>query len=108
MEPAISRPPPSELRVVEGSTITIECEALGNPTPLIVWRLNWGHIGAPPRVTTSSEGGRGVLTIRQASKQDQGAYTCEAINSKNSKFATPDTIVYVDRKSECQWRGKRA
>ena len=95
--PTVTRPPPAERRAFEGSTITIECEAIGVPTPLIVWRLNWGHIGAPPRVTSTSERGHGVLTIRQARKEDQGAYTCEAINNKGSIFAQPDTIVYVER-----------
>ena len=76
----------------------IDCEAIGKPTPLIVWRLNWGHIGAAPRVTTTSVNGRGVLTIRRATKEDEGAYTCEAINTKGSIFAQPDTILIVSRK----------
>ena len=49
-------------------------------------------------MSTFSEGGRGTLTIRQAQPEDEGAYTCEAINNKGSIFAQPDTIVTVKGK----------
>lgn len=79
--------------------MVIECEARGVPTPLIIWRLNWGHIGGPAdRVFYTNDNGRGVLTISQVRKEDEGAYTCEALNSKGSIFAQPDTILIVNRK----------
>lgn len=54
----------------------------------------WGQAG----VVVS----RGELTIRQARADDEGAYTCEALNGKGSLFAVPDTIVHVLRKcSDC-------
>ena len=59
-------------------------------------------LGKPPRVTTISVGGRGVLTITNARPEDEGAYTCEAINNKGSIFAQPDAIVTVKRK--CYFR----
>ena len=98
--PTVVRPPPDMRMVQQGETLTIECEAIGVPTPLIVWRLNWGHVGRPPRVTSTSENGRGVLTIRDAKPEDSGAYTCEAVNNKNSVFGQPDTMVIVKRKYE--------
>ena len=51
--PTVIRPPPSAREAQQGETITIECEAIGVPTPIIVWRLNWGHVGKPPRVSYS-------------------------------------------------------
>ncbi len=48
--PTITRPPPPSHDAQQGETIRIECEAIGVPTPLIIWRLNWGHVGKPPRV----------------------------------------------------------
>ena len=107
--PTVTRAPPGELTVNEGDTITIECEAIGTPAPLIVWRLNWGRIGDPPRTTTAIEttedyvGQTGVvtshsvLTITNSRKDDEGAYTCEALNAKGSIFAVPDTIVHILR-----------
>lgn len=81
-----------------GETVVITCVAVGRPTPLINWRLNWGHIPPPPRVTSTSENGRGVLTIRNVQESDAGAYSCEATNSKERVFATPDAILIVQRR----------
>ena len=98
VQPSTRVAPPREKTGEIGSTITIECEAVGVPTPLIVWRLNWGHIPEPPRVTSTSVNGRGVLTIRNLQETDQGAYTCEALNSRGSIFIQPDTIVMAKRR----------
>ncbi len=76
-----------------GTTIVINCTAVGVPTPEVVWRLNWGHV--PSKCTMTSEAGFGVLTCREAQIIDQGAYSCEAINAKGSTFAVPDCIVVV-------------
>lgn len=99
--------------VHQGGQLVIECEAVGIPPPLIVWRLNWGHIGQPPRVSSAYERldespgqptkGRGVLTIDSARKEDEGAYTCEALNSMGSLFVEPDTIVHVLRRLTAVW-----
>ncbi|XP_064459482.1 basement membrane-specific heparan sulfate proteoglycan core protein-like isoform X3 [Ornithodoros turicata] len=99
--PTITIPPPEVVTVIEGETVNISCTAIGHPVPLINWRLNWGHIPPPPRVTTSSEGGHGVVTIRDAKPSDQGAWSCEAINSKQSVIATPDAIVVVKSRGVC-------
>ncbi|WAR15211.1 PGBM-like protein, partial [Mya arenaria] len=95
--PIITLPPVAEIEVELGGTFTIICEAVGVPTPLIVWRLNWGNIPSGDRVTTVSESGRGVLTVRDARYEDAGAYTCEAINNRGSIFAIPDALVIVTR-----------
>lgn len=63
-----------------GTTIVINCTAVGVPTPEVVWRLNWGHV--PSKCTMTSESGYGVLTCKDAQIIDQGAYSCEAINAK--------------------------
>ncbi|XP_064610527.1 LOW QUALITY PROTEIN: basement membrane-specific heparan sulfate proteoglycan core protein-like [Liolophura sinensis] len=91
--PTITVPPPPNVEVEIGGSFTIVCEAVGVPTPLIVWRLNWGNIPQGQRVRTTSVNGRGTLTITNLIDSDQGAYTCEAINTKGSVFATPDAII---------------
>ncbi|XP_060586623.1 basement membrane-specific heparan sulfate proteoglycan core protein-like isoform X4 [Ruditapes philippinarum] len=95
--PIITVPPVAEIEVELGGTFTIICEAVGVPTPLIVWRLNWGNIPTGDRIITTSEEGRGVLTVRDARYSDAGAYTCEAINNRGSIFAIPDALVIVRR-----------
>jgi len=108
-QPTITVPPPGELTAHHGDTVLISCEARGIPTPLIVWRLNFGHVADPPRVTYNTDQeevgpgrpgvGRGQISIRQARAEDKGAYTCEAINSKGNVFAITDTILHVLRKN---------
>ncbi|XP_078697738.1 basement membrane-specific heparan sulfate proteoglycan core protein-like isoform X11 [Branchiostoma floridae x Branchiostoma belcheri] len=93
--PSVQTPPTDLVQAEEGSTVVLTCEAVGNPTPIISWRLNWGHVGQPPRVTQEYSGGRGTLTIRDVRKSDQGAYTCEAINNKGSIFAVPDAVLAI-------------
>ena len=100
--PTIIKPPVPEIEVEINGTFTIYCEAVGVPTPLIVWRLNWGNIPTGDRVTVTSVDGRGTLTIRYARPEDAGAYTCEALNNRGSIFATPDALIIVRR----EWLGR--
>ncbi|KAK7494115.1 hypothetical protein BaRGS_00014588, partial [Batillaria attramentaria] len=95
--PVIVKPPTPEITVEINGTFTIYCEAVGVPTPLIVWRLNWGNIPSGDRVTVTSVDGSGSLTIRYARPEDAGAYTCEALNNRGSIFATPDALIIVRR-----------
>ncbi|KAG8188529.1 hypothetical protein JTE90_004764 [Oedothorax gibbosus] len=97
--PTITQPPPETMTVEEGETVTIVCTAVGNPTPIISWRLNWGNIPPGPRVSVTSENGRGTVTIRESKQSDQGAWSCEAINSKDSVLAIPDTVLVVKPKA---------
>lgn len=48
----ITVPPVANIDVELGGTFTIVCEAMGVPTPLIVWRLNWGNIPTGKLVLT--------------------------------------------------------
>ena len=43
----------------------------------------------------TSEGGRGTLDIHDVKESDQGAYTCEAINSRGMIFAIPDAVLIL-------------
>ncbi|KAK3104524.1 hypothetical protein FSP39_004009 [Pinctada imbricata] len=95
--PIVNIAPPPNIEVEIGGVFTIICEAVGTPTPLIVWRLNWGNIPTGDRVHVSSINGRGNLTIEDARLSDSGAYTCEAINVRGSIFASPDAIIIVRR-----------
>ncbi|CAL8147958.1 unnamed protein product [Orchesella dallaii] len=91
--PVIQRPPPPIVNIEIGYSFNISCTAIGTPTPEVVWRLNWGHI--PDKCVTSSVNGVGVLTCSNIQISDQGAYSCEAINTLGSTFAIPDCILVV-------------
>uniref|UniRef100_A0A8C4X261 Heparan sulfate proteoglycan 2 n=1 Tax=Eptatretus burgeri TaxID=7764 RepID=A0A8C4X261_EPTBU len=58
------------------------------------------HVSSVIRMT--SEGGRGTLDIHDVKESDQGAYTCEAINSRGMIFAIPDAVLILQtRKGPC-------
>lgn len=82
-----------------GETFEITCTAVGIPTPEIVWRKNWGHI--PAKCRTTSENGFGRLICENIQIDDQGAYSCEAINIKGATFAVPDTILVIKQQKVC-------
>ena len=50
--PIIVVSPPPRIEVDPAYTITINCTAMGIPTPEIVWRLNWGCV--PQKCTMTS------------------------------------------------------
>uniref|UniRef100_A0A672H4F7 Heparan sulfate proteoglycan 2 n=1 Tax=Salarias fasciatus TaxID=181472 RepID=A0A672H4F7_SALFA len=90
--PSVTSPPEESIQAARGSTVRFTCQAVGVPTPIITWRLNWGHIPASSR-WASTENGRGTLIIRDVKEADQGAYTCEAINAKGLVFGIPDGVL---------------
>nr|XP_035965223.1 basement membrane-specific heparan sulfate proteoglycan core protein isoform X15 [Halichoerus grypus] len=102
MPPQVVTPPQESIQASRGQTVTLTCMAIGVPTPIINWRLNWGHIPSHPRVTVTSEGGRGTLTIRDVKEADQGAYTCEAMNARGMVFGIPDGVLeLIPKRGPC-------
>ncbi|XP_056280235.1 basement membrane-specific heparan sulfate proteoglycan core protein isoform X13 [Pseudoliparis swirei] len=91
--PSVTSPPEESIQAARGATVTFKCQAVGVPTPIITWRLNWGHIPVSGRISMTSENGHGTLTIRDVKEADQGAYTCEAINAKGLVFGIPDGVL---------------
>ncbi|KAM9521180.1 basement membrane-specific heparan sulfate proteoglycan core protein isoform 4-T4 [Guaruba guarouba] len=99
--PQVVSLPRDAVRAVPGQTVTFTCAATGVPTPIVTWRLNWGHPPSSHRVSIVSEAGQGTLTIRDVKESDQGAYTCEAINTLGMVFGIPDSILTVTRPGPC-------
>ncbi|XP_077116593.1 basement membrane-specific heparan sulfate proteoglycan core protein isoform X5 [Ranitomeya variabilis] len=91
--PQVITPPEESIMASRGDTVRFTCVAIGIPTPIITWRLNWGHIPNSSRVSMSNENGHSTLIIRDVKEADQGAYTCEAINGKGMVFGIPDGIL---------------
>ncbi len=55
----VIRNPPREVSLSIGENFNISCEVVGIPTPVVVWRLNWGHV--PSKCRSTSVNGVGVL-----------------------------------------------
>lgn len=47
--PQVITPPEESVQAIPGQTVRFRCVAVGVPTPIITWRLNWGHIPANRR-----------------------------------------------------------
>ncbi|XP_069096158.1 basement membrane-specific heparan sulfate proteoglycan core protein isoform X2 [Pleurodeles waltl] len=93
--PQVITPPEESISASRGETVRFTCVAVGVPIPIITWRLNWGHIPTTSRVSMTSESGHGTLVIRDVKEADQGAYTCEAINTKGMVFGIPDGVLVL-------------
>ncbi|XP_072758581.1 basement membrane-specific heparan sulfate proteoglycan core protein isoform X10 [Anoplolepis gracilipes] len=100
----IVKPPPPMVVLEPGELLILTCTAIGVPIPEINWRLNWGHI--PSKCTTVSTNGTGTLTCPDIQIQDQGAYSCEALNIGGFVFAVPDAIVVVKEPRNVCPKGK--
>jgi len=87
-----------------GNILVLTCTAIGVPIPEINWRLNWGHI--PAKCTMTSTNGTGTLTCPDMQSEDQGAYSCEALNVGGFVFAVPDAIVVVSEPHDVCPKGK--
>ncbi|RLU19726.1 hypothetical protein DMN91_008283 [Ooceraea biroi] len=100
----IVKPPPPMVVLEPGDMLVLTCTAIGVPIPEINWRLNWGHI--PAKCAMTSANGTGTLTCPDIQSEDQGAYSCEALNVGGFVFAVPDAIVVVKEPRNVCPKGK--
>ncbi|XP_023660803.1 contactin-4 isoform X1 [Paramormyrops kingsleyae] len=78
-EPKIEVQFPEIIPAAKGSTVKLECFALGNPVPTISWRRVDG-IPFPRKVDVSKASG--ILEIPYFQQEDAGTYECMAENSR--------------------------
>lgn len=68
---------PMDTVVDSGSTVVINCQAQGEPTPVIEWARQGRPLLANDRITTLSNGS---LRLSSAQKEDTSNYECVARN----------------------------
>ncbi|XP_048452080.1 peroxidasin homolog [Rhincodon typus] len=82
---------PQNTEVLVGSSITLECSAIGHPQPRITWTKGNGELlPAHSRYTTTPSGG---LFIRNVTLQDHGQFICHASNNQDSIQSSASIIV---------------
>jgi hypothetical protein len=65
--------------VVEGNTVTLVCNATGDPVPVQTWSQNGNELTSGGRYQISLDGR--VLTVQGVTEaQDEGEFTCHASN----------------------------
>lgn len=83
-EPKIEVHFPDMVPAAKGSTVKLECFALGNPVPEITWRRTSG-VPFPSKVKMKNS--NAVLEIPSFQQEDTGTYECVAENSRGKNAA---------------------
>uniref|UniRef100_A0A8C1HIZ7 Contactin 3b n=1 Tax=Cyprinus carpio carpio TaxID=630221 RepID=A0A8C1HIZ7_CYPCA len=119
-EPKIELHFPDTIPAAKGSTLKLECFALGNPVPKISWRRT-SDVSFPNKVKLKNS--NAILEIPSFQQEDTGTYECIAENSRGknaargrmSFHATPHWLQTMTDKSlsieenlfwECKANGK--
>ncbi|KAM9592446.1 contactin-3 [Trichechus inunguis] len=91
-EPKIEIQFPETLPAAKGSTVKLECFALGNPVPQINWRRS---DGLPFSSKIKLRKFNGMLEIPNFQQEDSGSYECIAENSRGKNVARGRLTYYA-------------
>uniref|UniRef100_A0A336LNC3 CSON008464 protein n=1 Tax=Culicoides sonorensis TaxID=179676 RepID=A0A336LNC3_CULSO len=89
---------PQSQTVREGSNLTLDCVANGNPKPLIKWLKNGEDIDLNDLDSRFQMVGTGSLQITFVQESDSGDYQCRSSNSVDSLDASATVQVQVPPK----------
>ncbi|XP_046984365.1 neogenin [Schistocerca americana] len=81
--------------VIAGSTVTLDCAAVGNPNPSIVWLKDGIAIDMSNLDSRFQKIGQGSLQISNVQEADEGTYQCRAENGADSVDAAATLEVQV-------------
>uniref|UniRef100_A0A8C0VGC0 Contactin 6 n=1 Tax=Cyanistes caeruleus TaxID=156563 RepID=A0A8C0VGC0_CYACU len=90
-EPKIEVRFPETTYAAKGSSVRLECFALGNPVPSISWKRSDGNSLAKKIQHKTG----GVLEIPNVEEDDEGSYECMAGNTRGINIARGQLFVYA-------------
>ncbi|XP_055970756.1 contactin-5 isoform X3 [Sorex fumeus] len=90
-EPKIEVHFPLTVTAAKGTTVKMECFALGNPVPTITWLKVSGYIPSKARLRKS----QAVLEIPNIQLEDAGIYECRAENARGKNSFRGQLQVYT-------------
>ncbi|XP_032555355.1 contactin-6-like isoform X2 [Chiroxiphia lanceolata] len=91
-EPKIEVRFPETTYAAKGSSVRLECFALGNPVPSISWRRSDGN-SLTKKIQPNKT--KGVLEIPDVQQEDEGSYECVVGNSRGINIARGQLLVYA-------------
>ncbi|NXG05993.1 CNTN3 protein, partial [Sakesphorus luctuosus] len=91
-EPKIEVQFPETLPAAKGSTVRLECFALGNPVPQINWRRTDG-LPFPSKIKLRKS--NGMIEIPNFQQEDAGLYECITENSRGKNIARGRLTYYA-------------
>uniref|UniRef100_A0A6J0V971 Contactin-3 isoform X1 n=2 Tax=Pogona vitticeps TaxID=103695 RepID=A0A6J0V971_9SAUR len=91
-EPKIEVQFPETVPAAKGSTVRLECFALGNPVPRINWRRTDGT-PFPSKITLKKS--NGMIEIPNFQQEDAGLYECITENSRGKNVARGRLTYYA-------------
>ncbi|XP_055662213.1 contactin-3 isoform X2 [Falco peregrinus] len=91
-EPKIEVQFPEMLPAAKGSTVKLECFALGNPVPQINWRRTDG-LPFPSKIKLKKS--NGMIEIPNFQQEDAGLYECITENSRGKNIARGRLTYYA-------------
>uniref|UniRef100_A0A4W6DP43 Leucine rich repeat and fibronectin type III domain containing 5b n=1 Tax=Lates calcarifer TaxID=8187 RepID=A0A4W6DP43_LATCA len=81
----------SQLRALEGQSVTLRCKARGDPDPIIHWIAPDGRLMSnSSRATVHTDG---TLDILISTVKDSGSFTCVASNPAGEAQQTVDLVI---------------
>ncbi|XP_016093756.1 myosin light chain kinase, smooth muscle-like [Sinocyclocheilus grahami] len=94
----VFKQPLSDITVVDGERLRLECQVTSDPQAVITWILDGKIVKASKFIVLSQEGEKFSLTIDKALPEDEGRYTCKAENAHGK--AECSCMVTVDDPSD--------
>ena len=91
---------PAHIRAPVGTSVSFQYQVSGSPEPTASWEHEDAAI-LSDRVTMQTSGGVTSLTITNVTRDDEGVYTCCALNSLGS--ATMETYLTVLGEHQTYW-----
>ncbi|XP_060785969.1 myosin light chain kinase, smooth muscle isoform X4 [Neoarius graeffei] len=92
-----------DLRVMDGSQVTMTVEVTGHPAPEVLWLQNGKEIQESEDFHFESKGSQYSLLIQEVFPEDTGTYTCEAWNEVGEARTEASLTVQGDPFPEFLW-----
>ncbi|CAM4719064.1 unnamed protein product [Leuciscus chuanchicus] len=78
--PVFIKTPPAFLEVMLGESLTLQCDAHGNPKPIIIWRKDGSAAEEQEAVQVLNE----TLSLAKVTRETAGIYKCHVSNSEGN------------------------